>query len=185
MVKARNLGGGVMAAMGAALLLAGCGSGDRGNPLLDGKAPCPAISILADGADLTRFRPGGGRDLTAMEFNASISGYKASCDFAPRNAGLDVTLKPSFLVERGPAATGRAAEMTYMVAVAQDGNPVAPPSLFGLKVEFPANVSRSAGEDEVTIRLPGTPAQAARRQIWISFQLSPEELALNRARGPR
>lgn len=184
MVKARNLRGGAMVAMGAALLLAGCGSGNRNNPLLDGKAPCPAISILSDGADLTRFRSGGGRDLTAMELNASISGYQASCDFAP-GGGLDVTLKPGFLVERGPAAQSRVAELTYMVAVAQDGNPVAPPSQFNLRIEFAPNVSRATGADEVTIRLPGNPNQAARRQIWLAFQLTPEELALNRARGPR
>ncbi|ONG56308.1 hypothetical protein BKE38_06200 [Pseudoroseomonas deserti] len=184
MVKARNLRLGMMAAMGGLALLAGCGSSDRGNALLDAKAPCPRISIIADAADLTRFRPGGGRDLTAMELNASVSGFQAKCDYG-RNGGLDVTITPSFLVERGPAFRGNAAQITYMVAIMQDDQPVAPPTTYGLQVEFAPNVSRAQGSDEINIRLPGNAQAAARRQVWLGFVLSQDELALNRARGPR
>jgi hypothetical protein len=184
MVKARNLRLGMMAALGGAMLVAGCGGRDRGNALLDSRAPCPRISIIADAADLTRFRSGGGRDLTAMELNASVSGFQAKCDYG-RNGGLDVAITPSFLVERGPAFRGNTARITYMVAVLQDDQPVAPPATYALQVEFAPNVSRAQGSDEISIRLPGDAAAAARRQVWLGFVLSPEELALNRARGPR
>lgn len=185
MVKARNLRSGKMAAMGGVLLLlAGCGGGGGALPQMT--APCPRVAILADAADLTRFRAGGGRDLTAMELNASVAGFQARCDYAPRGAGLDVTLTPAFTAERGPAATGRAAEIPYMVAVAEGENRILARQAYAMRVEFPANVSRiqSRGE-EVTIRIPGSPQEAARKQVWLGFVLSPEELALNRARGPR
>lgn len=198
MVKARNLMGGIgggigqtrigrglLAAFGASLLLAGCGPSDRGNALLDSLAPCPKITIVSDLADLTRFRSGGGRDLTAMELNASVSGFQAKCDYARGGNGLDVTLTPTFLVERGPAARGNAVQISYMVAVMQGDEPVAPPATYPLQVEFPPNVARAQGQDEIGIRLPGRPEEAARRQIWIGFVLTPEELALNRARGAR
>ena len=54
-------------------------------------------------------------------------------------------------------------------------------------MEFPANVNRvqTSGE-EISIRIPAaTPGEAAQRQVLLGFQLSPEELALNRQRGPR
>lgn len=186
MVKAWNLRGGMTAALGGALLLlAGCGGAPR-NIMANATAPCPHIGVLADAADLTRFRPGGGRDLTAMTLNASISGFQAKCDYASgRQGGLDVTLTPAFTAERGPAAQGRTAEIPYMVAVAE-GESIQDRAAYALAVEFPPNVSklRSEGE-ELSIRLPGDPQQAAGKTIWIGFVLSPEELALNRERGPR
>ncbi|MDJ0390061.1 hypothetical protein QMO56_18285 [Roseomonas sp. E05] len=150
-------------------------------------APCPRIAILADAADLTRFRPGGGQDLTAMELNASLSGFQAKCDYAPRQAGLDVTLTPNFNAERGPAAQGRTAEIPYMVAVVDNGNHILSRATYTMQVEFPSNVSRTKNEgEELSIRIPGQPqAAAAQKRILLGFVLSPEELALNRQRGPR
>jgi len=188
MVKARNLRNGGMAAIGGAVLLLGACSGGSGTPnlLQNATAPCPRIAILADAADLTRFRPGGGQDLTAMELNASLSGFQAKCDYAPRQAGLDVTLTPNFKAERGPAAQGRAAEIPYMVAVVDDGNHVLSRATYNMQVEFPPNVSRTRNEgEELSIRIAGQPQQAAQKRILLGFVLSPEELAMNRRRGPR
>ncbi|HWX48754.1 MAG TPA: hypothetical protein VNZ61_11920 [Roseomonas sp.] len=186
MVKARNLRNGRMAALGGALLLVGACSGGTTDPLRNATAPCPRVAILSDAADLTRFRPGGGQDLTAMELNASLSGFQAKCDYAPERAGLDVTLTPNFTAERGPAAQGRTAEIPYMVAVVEDGNRILSRATYTIQVEFPPNVSRSRSEgEELSIRLPGTPQSAAQKSILLGFVLSPEELALNRRRGPR
>jgi hypothetical protein len=184
MVKARKMRGGMVAAAGGAmLLLSGCGGAS--SPLADALAPCPGIAILADAADLTRFRPGAGEDLTAMVLTASLSSYQAKCDYARRGSGLDVTLTPSFLAERGPAATGRTADMQYMVAVVE-GDRILSRAVYGLRVEFPPNVTRSFGKgEEITIQLGGTPVEAARRRVLLGFVLSPEELAANRLRGPR
>lgn len=187
MVKARNLRNGRMAALGGTLLLVGaCSGGSATDPLRNATAPCPRVAILSDAADLTRFRPGGGQDLTAMELNASLSGFQAKCDYAPERAGLDVTLTPSFTAERGPAAQGRTAEIPYMVAVVEDESRILSRATYSMQVEFPPNVSRSrsAGE-ELSIRIPGTPQSAAQKTILLGFVLSPEELALNRRRSPR
>ncbi|KAA2214458.1 hypothetical protein [Teichococcus oryzae] len=190
MVKARNLreaklAGG--AALSALLLLAACGGSSAPPDLLrNAQAPCPNIGILSDAAELTRFRPGGGQDLTAMELNASLTGFDASCDYAPDRAGLDVTLTPRFTAERGPAATGRAAIIPYMVAVLDGPQHILSREAYNMQISFPGNVSRAQSQgEELSIRIPGTPQSAAQKNILIGFVLSPEELALNRRRGPR
>jgi hypothetical protein len=184
MVKARNLLNGVMAA-GAALWLAGCG--DRSPARLGGiQAPCPQIGVIGEAADLTRFRPGGGADLTALVVNAQVSGFKATCDYAPRQGGLVVTLTPEITAERGPAASGPSRDIPYMVAVVDNGDRVLSRAEYTLRAAFPPNVAKvkSAGE-ELSITLTGGVAEASSRRVLIGFVLSPEELAANRRRGPR
>ncbi|MHB0706493.1 hypothetical protein ACX4MT_06105 [Roseomonas mucosa] len=170
-----------------ALALAGCGSTDSKNPLANAMAPCPAVSLLGEAADLTRYR-GLGRDIPSMVLDARLTGYQAKCDYAPGHKGLDVTLRLAMAAERGPAATTRTASLPYFVAVttADEGRILAKAN-YTAAVEFPANVNRvqTSGE-EISIRIPAaTPGEAAQRQVLLGFQLSPEELALNRQRGPR
>ncbi|MDB5371265.1 MAG: hypothetical protein JWP20_2823 [Roseomonas sp.] len=188
MVKARNLlNWSLTGGLGvAALLLAGCGDRAPRDLLAGARAPCPHVAVLADAADLTRFRPGGGSDLTGMVVNASVSGFQAKCDYAPERDGLVVTLTPSFSAERGPAAPGPVADIPYMVAVVGEDDRVLSRASYVMRVEFPPNVARvkSTGE-EISITLAGGVEAAAKRRVLIGFLLNPEELAANRRRGPR
>lgn len=184
--------------LGAGLALAACGGGDREaandpasrtNPLAAERAPCPRIVILGDGADLTRFRPGGDRDLTAMVVDARIEGFNAQCDYASRDrSALTVRVTPRFEAERGPAAEGRTADLPWFVALTDPGDAaVLDRQSFTARATFPPNVPRTAviGQPtRMTVPLPAG-ARAQDYTIRLSFQLSPEELARNRARGPR
>jgi predicted NAD/FAD-dependent oxidoreductase len=185
-VKARNLlAGGMVAGL---LALAGCNSGSSGvaGLLETAQAPCPRVGVIADAADLTRFRAGGGTDLTAMVVDARVSGFQAKCNYAPRREGLVVTLTPAFSAERGPAASGSEIEIPYMVAVVSEDDRILSQASYNLRVAFPPNVARvQSGGEELSITLPGGVQQAASRRVLIGFQLSPEELAANRRRGPR
>jgi hypothetical protein len=184
MVKARNLLNGCIAG-GVALLLAGCG-GSAPTLLDNTRAPCPQIGVLSDAADLTRFRAGGGSDLTAMVVNAQVSGFQAKCDYTSRKDGLTVSLTPEFSAERGPAASGPGIDVPYMVAVVGEDDRVLSRAEYTLRMNFPPNVSKvkSTGE-ELSITLTGGVAEASSRRVLIGFVLSPEELAANRRRGPR
>jgi hypothetical protein len=185
MVKARNLLNGCIAG-GVALLLAGCGERSPTNLLERAQAPCPRIGVIADAADLTRFRAGGGSDLTALEVNARVSGFQVSCDYAPRRSGLVVTLTPGFSAERGPAAAGPTLDVPYMVAVVGDDDQVLSRAEYSLRVGFPPNVAKvSSTGEELSITLGGGVTEASRRRVLVGFVLTPEELAANRRRGPR
>jgi hypothetical protein len=178
--------------LGAALLLGGCGllSGDWFGSAGDtGPAPCPRIAILADGADLTRFRAGAPRDLTTQVLDARISGFNASCDWASRDRrSLGITVTPLFEVERGPAAEGRVVDLPWFVALTDPtDSQVIAREAYTVRVTFPANVQRAQQPGQrVRLTLPLPEGQrAGEYNLRISFQLSPEELAVNRQRGPR
>ena len=172
------------AAAAALLLLAACGG--RAN---DAAAPCPRIAILADGADLTRFAPGAGRDLTALVLDARLTGFEARCDFAGRDRRvLDVRITPRFEAERGPAAEGRTADLPWFVALSDAGDSAVVDRVAGTtRIAFAANVPRAQATGRpVAVAVPvGGGLRAADYVLRLSFQLTPEELALNRQRGPR
>jgi hypothetical protein len=176
----------VMAGMAGLLLLAGCGG--SGSPD-SGSAPCPRIAILADGADLTRFRAGAARDLTAMTVDARIAGFDASCDYTGRGQRrLDVRITPRFEAERGPGATDRSVDLPWFVALSDAGDAnLLDRVASATRVTFTPNVARAQATGRpVRVSMPvGDGVRAGDYIIRLSFQLTPEELALNRQRGPR
>jgi hypothetical protein len=176
------------AAAVSALGLAGCGGSSEPTSLIT-QAPCPGIVILADGADLTRFSPGSGFDLTRMVVDARIAGFEARCDFTSRERrALEVLVTPRFEAERGPAAQGRNQDLGWFIAVTDSADTrVLDRQASTVRVNFPPNVSRAQAVTE-PVRLVLPIANGMRAEDYIvrlSFQLTPEELALNRRRGPR
>lgn len=180
--------GGRAGAVAATLLLAGCGM--FSGVFSDGvPAACPRIAILAEGADLTRHVPGAPRDLTTLTLDARIAGFQARCDWADRGrTALDIRVTPLFEAERGPAAEGRVVDLPWFVALSEPGDgAVIAREAYATRLTFPANAQRA--------QMPGQAARLAlplaedRRAgdyvLRLSFQLTPDELALNRQRGPR
>jgi hypothetical protein len=150
-------------------------------------APCPRITILADGADLTRFAPGAVRDLSTMTFDARLIGFEARCDYTRRRQGVAVTVRAIFDVERGPAATARETTLPWFVAVtdAEDTQLIERQD-FTTPVTFESNASRVRVRSRpVTLNFPAEERLVETRNLRLSFQLTPEELELNRRRGPR
>jgi hypothetical protein len=180
-------GGILVAALAAAALPAALGACSGGEAL----APiaCPTPSIPSDAADLTRYRPGPVRDLTTLEFDAQMTGLQGGCRPGRDGRSIDLTLTLGFGVDRGAAAQGRAVELPWTVAVV-DGRteePLGRPRRFVDTFVFAPNETRSAGSGQpVTISLPvGGERRAQDYRILVFFQLTEEELALNRRRGPR
>ena len=174
------------AALAAALLPAACGGRDSGRTVLP--TACPRPGILADGADLTRWQPGPVRDLTTLVFDARLTGLNGTCRPGRGDRTLEVTLTPSFSVERGPAAGGvRVAELPWFVAVVGPGDEVLQRQTFVERLAFNRGETRGTGGGEpVRLSLPvGEERRATDYRIFVSFELTPEDVAVNRRRGPR
>lgn len=171
-------------AVGLALGLGACGGGQDLTPIA-----CPRPSIPADAADLTRYRDGEVRDLTNLVFDARLNGLSGGCRVGRRSRSIDLQIVPAFVVDRGPAAQGRAVEVPWTVAVLEEGGsePLGAPQRFSTTIVFGPNETRATVNGQsVTISLPvGETRRATDYRVLVYLQLDAEELAQNRRRGPR
>lgn len=169
----------VLIAAAVPLALAGCS-------LVTGKKeppPCPDVNILADTAKFTRFRPGPGRDITDVTLQGEITGYNGSCKYDKDDKKLTVTLQVSMTFTRGPAAAGTDAHVDYFVAVPAFFPKPEAKQVLGVQFAFapPADHVRIT-DNEVQVVLPVADfaKDLPNRDIYVGFQLSPDELDYNR-----
>ena len=174
-----------VAGVAAMVLLAGCGpTGYETSP----PAPCPRITILADGADLTRYRPGAVPDLASMTSDARLIGFQARCDYTDRRRSVAVAVSAVFDVERGPAGVGeRSVALPWFVAVT-DGNDsqVIDRREYVTAVAFEGNANRVRVQSRaVSFNFPADERMVETHNVRLSFQLTRDQLDANRRRGPR
>lgn len=160
------------------LLLAGCGPSDQFPPI------CPSVALLADAADLTQYSPKG-QDLTDLMLDGRITAVPATCRRGAPGV-VSVTLKVSATVTRGPAFTERDVSVPIIVGVT-DGGEVRDRKAFTLAGHYKSNVDTMLlTSQDINLDFPVTPQKnAGAYRIYVGFQLTPDELALNRRRGPR
>ena len=162
--------------------LAGCGSRDA-----QFAPACPRAGILSDAADLVRYRPGTGRDLTDQVFEAHVVGVAGACTYGDTSKDLQTKVTVSFDVFRGPAASpAREEEVTVFVAVS-NGERVLDKRIYPIRVKFPADIGRvRTASPEITLVLPiSAELSGAAYAVTAGFQLTPNELAANRSRSAR
>ena len=162
----------------ATLALSAC---DSSSTLLPN---CPQTGILSDAADLTRFRPAG-TDLTDMVVDGRITGLSGKCSLED-STHLHTVISVSMDLTRGPAAKGRDAEVTYFVSVAR-GDQILDKRDYTVAVSFDRNSNqlRLTG-DQIDFSLPvNAKVKGSDYRILVGYQLTAEELAFNRKRGPR
>ena len=163
------------------LLAGGCGADPNSF------APtCPKGTILSDAGDITRLRvggPGTGRDVTDQVLTGRITRIDGKCMAGKDPAHIRASVTVSLTLSRGPAMAGRQADVTYFVAVTR-GQTILDKAEFTVHGSFPPNIDelRITGEP-VDMVLP-TPKGVTGPDYTITtgFQLTPQELAANRAR---
>lgn len=160
--------------------LSGCGFGSQE------KFPpaCPSLALLDDAADVTRYR-GTGHDVTDVVLDGRITAVPADC----RRDGtgfVKTTLRVRADLMRGNASTTRSASVGYLVSVT-DGDRIVDQQDYTLNAAFASNVERVAvSGDDIELRFPVTRTKnASAYKIYVGFRLTPEELDINRKRGPR
>ncbi|MBN9560985.1 MAG: hypothetical protein J0H14_09705 [Alphaproteobacteria bacterium] len=148
---------------------------------------CPHAGVLADAADLTRYRSAGaaGHDLTDMVLDGQITGVSGDCTRASRRE-LDVSVAVSMRLTRGPAARGPVGSVPFFVAVTQNGQ-VLDKQVYHITPDFAANSDTvRLTSDPVSLTLPiSVEKTGSAYDLVVGFQLTPDEVALNRRRGPR
>jgi len=164
------------------LVLAGCsGMGINGAPQAPTAAlSCPKVAIVRDLAEVTQFRAGG-RDLTDVQSRAALADFSGNCEYA--SDGVTVNVNVFLVAERGPALQGNQASYRYFVAVAKPGEDT--PSAkteFETSVTFEPGKPRAGTREELAPKIPlPKDTNAKDWKIFVGFQLTPDELAFNRA----
>ena len=169
----------VLAVSALGLLVSGCGLFCK-----DVKYRCPAVFILDDARELTRFKPGPGRDITDILFQAEIVNFVGDCDYDEGKA--EIQLSVQIRVERGPANKGREVAFDYFVAMPQFQSQTEGKSVFSVAGVFEGNLTRMQYQDDLEMTIPvKAPTDGAALEIVLGFQLTPEELKFNRGRKQR
>jgi len=173
-MKYRLAGAGALA-----LALSGCGMFGSGERV----PPCPKVFLATETSALTRFRPGGGRDITDVAFQVELTGYSGSCKYDKTK--LSVELNVDFQVARGPAG-GKDARFDYFVAIPKLYPSEAGKRDFDVAYVFPQGASRGQFRDEIVVDIPLAERNTGpSNEIYIGLQLSPEELEYNRRQHAR
>ena len=164
--------------------LAACSSGESA------LAPqCPHIIIVKDTAEFTAFRPGPGRDLTDVVLDARINGFDGECETdleSNRSVKVTVDLQLIFEATRGPANKTREGNFSYYVAIANRRGNIIAKKVFDTELEFEGNRNRIGGVEELTQEIPLRPDELGEDfDIFVGFQLSPEQLDYNRSKLKR
>lgn len=177
----------------AAALLGGCS-----NPFSSKSAPppvCPSATVLEEANRITVYRPGPGRDISDIAYEARLIGIDGDCSYEILNKSkvaaeqtyraVTMNLRARIRVTPGPAMTGFKVPVTYFVGI-----PEFYPKPEG-RSEFTREVETSAARTQVEITDANieirVPLNAQRRgesvSIFMGFVLTEEQLRENRTRA--
>ena len=146
---------------------------------------CVPVGILGQAADLSSFA-GPSRDLDTLVTQASIAGVSGACSNAEKGRALATRVSVTIGVMRGPAATARHVTIPYFVAVLH-GNDIVSKHMLSIEADFPSNVDRLALRSaplELTLPISRRMSSASYR-LEVGLQLTPAQLAYNRAHPPQ
>jgi hypothetical protein len=173
-------------------LIGGCS-----NPFSSKSAPppvCPTASVLDEANRITVYRPGAGRDISDIVYEARLLGIDGDCKYdilqKSKNpaeqtySAVTANLRAKIRVTPGPAMTGFKVPVTYFVAI-----PAFYPNPEG-RSEFTREVETSAARTQVDVTDANIeiriPLNAERRgesvAIYMGFVLTEEQLRENRTR---
>jgi hypothetical protein len=172
----------VLRGLAIVVLAVGLGGCDTVNKALakKSKLPCPGATILKEASRIVAFRPGAGRDITDIRYEARLPRILVGCAY--EKDMVEVTTTVSIVAARGPAADTRRAPIRYFVAILDAKDRVIAKREFETALEFPVNIDRGATSEDLVQRIPLAPgAKGTDYIIAVGFQLSRAELAYNRA----
>jgi len=148
--------------------------------------PCPNILIVADGAKLTRFKPGSGRDIIDVLHEEQITGFAHSCEYNTDESGageLTVWVVPTILSTRGPANQTGDADFEYVVAATDTQKTILQKTRYPMVLAYTPNVPNILWQrpEPHKIVLPLKPGQTGKDYlIYLSLVLNRAELDYRR-----
>lgn len=147
---------------------------------------CPDYRVIADAANLVKFKDGPGRDLIDVNFEGSIVGVDLVCtsdvDQKTKNGTLEVAVNLRVEASRGPANRDRKARFEFFVRVLDPNRKTLKGENIATVINFPGNKTRVQFLTQpVTMILPITEKWRPRYyRFFTGFKPTRQELEFNR-----
>lgn len=168
-------------AVGAILLLtlAACSSTQPPPP-----GGCPKVVVLGELAELVRFRPGAGRDLTDVELQAKFSTLASGCRYDKQSVETEIDIEVE--ATRGPALGPGKTSFVYFAAITNPAGEIVAKEPFDAALEFKGNTTRLVVADQLTQRIPLVDRTSGPNwTILLGLQLTDEQREWIRRRQTR
>jgi hypothetical protein len=165
-------------AAAAVLALAGCSEKSTRAGLT-----CPPVQTVPSADTIAFFGPGGHE---AKDVTAGARFFKIQTTCARETVGVAVNATIVFYVQRETAAT-KGATLPYFVALVDPGQHLLTEEAFQSKATFVgADVYTETKPEEITVHIPvKNDTEASAFTVVVGFQLTPDQLAFNRATRPQ
>jgi hypothetical protein len=170
----------VIAGLGAALLLAGCGGTDVPEPA----QYCPLPGII-NGLDSDSVYRGGAAEgpVAELEYMVSLQGISGGCVYD--DAGLEVNLGIDVVVEPGPAFAGGSVAVHWFVAVADGDGTIIDKVPFTSEVAVPPGAPRAGNRETIQQRFPDLEPQVGGfYRLYLGLQMDRDKAMKKRATLP-
>lgn len=155
-------------------LLLGLWASSASFALAEEPGVCPGVQLIPDASAVTRFA-GAGIGESDIDYSVAIERLDYECAFIP--AGIEMTLKVSFIVKRGPANQDATADFSYFVIVAKaDGSPLVR-SDFAIAVPFTGGKTVVRATEVLAPLIPLAEGDSgANYRLYLALKMTQEEL---------
>jgi hypothetical protein len=167
----------VLAAPLLALALSGCGGKSKDEAVAG--SYCPNPFLVQDAQNLTRFKPGAGRDPRDIAFQASITGTGVECEVSRQK--LVISLKIRVAANAGPSVAAGTTSVPYFVRLIDGSGGVAQGQDFNADYKLSTTNPRGASIEEITLTIPfNTPSDLGAYRVAVGLKPTQDELEYNR-----
>jgi len=167
----------VLAAPLLALALTGCG-GKSKEEVVAGTY-CPRPFLVQDAQNLTRFKPGTGRDPRDIAFQAAITGTGVECEVSRQK--LVVSLKIRVTANAGPSVAAGRTSVPYFVRLLDGSGGVAQGQDFNADYKLSTANPRGSSIEEITLTIPfNSPSDLGAYRVAVGLKPTQDELEYNR-----
>jgi hypothetical protein len=162
----------------AALVVSACGLVEEKK-----RYPCPKAFVLSDAGSLVRFKPGTGRDITDILFEARIADFAGTCEYdEKKKKGVSIEMNVVVDLQRGPASKTPDIAFEYFVAIPSFLPKPEGKKIFPVTGRFEETQNRLTYRDAVRMFIPlDDPNDGVGLEVVVGFQLTPEEIRFNKA----
>ena len=173
--RARHVGAAAAVALATLGALAAC--------QVTTELPCPAVKILRDASQVTRFRPGRPEDAADLRYVASVDEAKLNCTYDSQSyERIDVALAVKFDATRPAKLPADEADLRYFVAIVNLQGEILAKKDFPIRLDFAAGSTATSQVDSLRQTIPVKyPQNGGSLEVWVGYQLSAADLQFNRA----